>query len=184
MASFKNIIVFVALPSEFRIDHPNITVIYTGVGKVNAAIMATKTLPLYNPEDTIVYNYGSAGSKVLVKNLLYKCTKFEQSDMDARPLVDSIGITPYDEEIYPNISNLIEFDEAMSGYLCSTADRFQENPSAPIVDMEAYSIAKVCKIFGFDFTAYKFVSDDGNADEWEQNHMNGAELFKEVLNEH
>ena len=178
----KNIIVFVALPSEFKIDHPNITVIYTGVGKVNAAIMATKTLPLYNSEDTIVYNYGSAGSKVLVKNFLYKCTKFEQSDMDARPLVESIGITPYDDCIYPDIPSLITFDD--DGFLCSTADRFQENPSAPIVDMEAYSIAKVCKIFGFDFVAYKFVSDDGNADEWEQNHMNGADLFREVLDVH
>jgi len=184
MENIKHIIVFVALPSEFELDHPNVTVVYTGVGKVNAAIMATKTLPLYNPEDTIVYNYGSAGSKVLVKNILYKCTKFEQSDIDARPLVDSVGTTPYDEEIYPQVSSLIEFDESLSGYLCSTADKFQENPSAPIVDMEAYSIAKVCKIFGFDFTAYKFVSDDGNADEWEQNHMNGADLFKEVLNEH
>ena len=52
------------------------------------------------------------------------------------------------------------------------------------VDMEAYSIAKVCKIFGFDFVAYKFVSDDGNADEWEQNHMNGADLFMRVLDVH
>ena len=184
MENIKHIIVFVALSSEFDLDHPNVTVVYTGVGKVNAAIMATKTLPLYNPEDTIVYNYGSAGSKVLVKNILYKCTKFEQSDIDARPLVDSVGTTPYDEEIYPQVSSLIEFDEALSGYLCSTADKFQENPSALIVDMEAYSIAKVCKIFGFDFAAYKFISDDGNADEWEQNHMNGADLFKEVLNEH
>ena len=176
----KHIVVFVALPSEFQLDHPNITVVYTGVGKVNAAIMATKTLPLYNPEDTIVFNYGSAGSKVLIKNLLYKCTKFEQFDMDARPLVDSIGITPFDNEIYPKIESLIVFED--SGYLCSTADKFQENPSAPIVDMEAYSIAKVCKIFGFDFAAYKFVSDNGDANEWEQNHMNGADLFMEVLN--
>ena len=177
----KNIVVFVALPSEFQLDHPNVTVVYTGVGKVNAAIMATKTLPIYDAKDTLVYNYGSAGSKTLVKNILYKCTKFEQFDMDARPLVESIGITPYDEEIYPAIPSLIVFNEAMSGYLCSTADKFQENPSAHLVDMEAYSIAKVCKIFGFDFAAYKFVSDDGNADEWKQNHMNGADLFKEVI---
>jgi adenosylhomocysteine nucleosidase len=176
----RHIVVFVALPSEFQLNHPNITVVYTGVGKVNAAIMATKTLPLYNPEDTIVFNYGSAGSKVLIKNLLYKCTKFEQFDMDARPLVDSISITPFDNEIYPKIESLIVFED--SGYLCSTADKFQENPSAPIVDMEAYSIAKVCKIFGFDFAAYKFVSDNGDANEWEQNHMNGADLFMEVLN--
>lgn len=175
------IIVFVALKSEFEFEHPNVSVVYTGVGKVNAAIMATKTLPSYNPENTIVLNYGSAGSKTLVKNLLYKCTRFEQFDMDARPLVANSGITPYDDEIYPEIESSIVFEE--SGYLCSTADKFQENPSAPIVDMEAYSIAKVCKIFGFNFAAYKFISDDGNANEWEENHMNGADLFKDILND-
>jgi len=45
MENIKHIIVFVALPSEFDLVHPNVTVVYTGVGKVNAAIMAAFTLP-------------------------------------------------------------------------------------------------------------------------------------------
>jgi adenosylhomocysteine nucleosidase len=104
--------------------------------------------------------------------------------MDARPLVDNIGETPYDEMIYDNMSKVIMFDEDVynSGYLCSTTDKFQENPSADLVDMESYSIAKVCKIFGFDFMAYKFVSDDGNSEEWKENHKTGAEIFLKELN--
>jgi adenosylhomocysteine nucleosidase len=182
----KNIVLFVALESELPAENlpENVEIYYTGVGKVNAAIKATSVLSVKDSNNTLVINYGSAGSKILKKNHLYRCTKFEQADMDARPLVDNIGETPYDEKIYEKMSKVIMFDKDEDGYLCSTADRFQENPLVPIVDMEAYSIAKVCKIFGYNFTAYKFVSDNGNAEEWEQNHMNGADLFMEILNVH
>jgi len=181
----KNILIFVALESELsNIDLPeNVEIFYTGVGKVNAAIKATNVLSFRNSQNTLVVNYGSAGSKILSKNNIYKCSKFEQSDMDARPLVENIGETPFDDYIYVNMPSVISFDDGYEskGYLCSTADKFQENPSAPLVDMEAYSIAKVCKIFGFDFVAYKFVSDDGNSEEWQENHHNGAKLFLREL---
>jgi len=185
----KNIILFVALESELpNVNLPdNVEIHYTGVGKVNAAIKATSVLSVKDSKNTLVVNYGSAGSKVFNKNYLYRCTKFYQADMDARPLVDNIGKTPYDEMIYENMSKVIMFDKDEDGYLCSTADKFQENPSAHLVDMESYSIAKVCKIFGFDFVAYKFVSDDGNSDEWKENHKNGAFYFLqelELINEH
>ena len=177
-----NVILFVALKTELPAENlpDNVEIYYTGVGKVNSAIKATSILSVKDSKNTLVINYGSAGSKILNKNNLYRCTKFEQADMDARPLVDNIGETPYDAMIYENMTSLITFDGY--GYICSTADKFQENPPAPLVDMEAYSIAKVCKIFGFDFVAYKFVSDDGNSDEWKENHKNGAELFFLELN--
>ena len=177
-----NIFLFVALGTELpAVNLPDyVEIYYTGVGKVNAAIKATNVLSVKDSKNTLVINYGSAGSKILNKNNLYRCTKFEQADMDARPLVDNIGETPYDENIYENMTNLITFDGY--GYICSTADKFQENPSVPLVDMEAYAIAKVCKIFGFDFVAYKFVSDDGNSEEWKENHKNGVEDFLFELN--
>ena len=177
----KNIILFVALESELpNVNLPNnVEIHYTGVGKVNAAIKATSVLSVKDSKNTLVINYGSAGSKVLDKNNLYICNKFEQADMDARPLVDNIGETPYDQTIYENMTSLITFDGY--GLICSTADKFQENPSALIVDMESYAIAKVCKIFGFDFVAYKFVSDDGNSEEWKENHKNGVFYFLEEL---
>lgn len=181
----KTVLLFVALESEF----PNtnlpygVEVYYTGVGKVNAAIKATSVLSMRDSKNTLVLNYGSAGSKVLSKNNIYKCSKFEQSDIDARPLAENIGETPFDDIFYENMPSIISFDDGYDSkaYLCSTADKFQENPSAPLVDMEAYSIAKVCKIFGFDFVAYKFVSDDGDSDEWQDNHHNGAKLFLREL---
>jgi adenosylhomocysteine nucleosidase len=51
-----------------------------------------------------------------------------------------------------------------------------------ICDMEAYSLAKVCKIYGFDFTSYKYVSDSGNPSDWEKNHNKGIQLFLNELN--
>jgi nucleoside phosphorylase len=47
--------------------------------------------------------------------------------------------------------------------------------------MEAYALAKVCKIYGYDFTAFKFISDDGNPDDWEENHHLGVEKFLKKL---
>jgi adenosylhomocysteine nucleosidase len=52
-----------------------------------------------------------------------------------------------------------------------------------VCDMEAYSIAKVCKIYGFDFVSYKYISDNGDANDWKQNHNKGIEKFLEKLKE-
>ena len=114
----KNIVLFVALDSELPAENlpENVEIYYTGVGKVNAAIKATSVLSVKDSNNTLVINYGSAGSKILNKNHLYRCTKFEQADMDARPLVDSIGETPYDEMIYENMSKVIMFDKDEDGY--------------------------------------------------------------------
>ena len=50
-----------------------------------------------------------------------------------------------------------------------------------LVDMEAYALAKTCRNFGIDFVSYKYISDDGNADDWEKNCGKGMEEFKKVL---
>jgi adenosylhomocysteine nucleosidase len=170
-------ILFVALPSELPNELvPNgIDVVYTGVGKVNAAIKATETLKGLDPKDTIVINYGSAGGHEVMVGNLFKCKTFIQRDMDARPFAEET-ITPFDNEI---VMGKIDFNGL--GYnICYTQDHFETIPSV-ICDMEAYSIAKVCKIYGFDFTAYKYVSDNGNPDDWETNHNKGIELFLKAL---
>ena len=52
-----------------------------------------------------------------------------------------------------------------------------------VVDMEAYALAKTCRNFGIDFVSYKYISDDGNADDWEKNCGKGTKEFKKLLNE-
>lgn len=174
------VILFVALESEFpKIEHANLSIHYTGVGKVNSAIKSTQILS--KEQNALVLNYGSAGTNSLNVNEIYKCTSFTQFDIDARPLVEIKGKTPYDNIIYPEIPDIISFGN--DGKTCCTADFFQQNPSCEIVDMEAYSIAKVCKIHNLNFISYKFISDDGNSDDWLNNHVNGKDLFIDILNE-
>jgi len=181
--SNMKIILFVALPSEFPAEKApmGVDVIYTGVGKINAAIKATETLQNLSPEDTIVINYGSAGAFEGWVGQLLKCKTFVQNDIDARPFAKKT-ITPFDDIVYPKLSNgdSISFG---SGMVCYTQDRFENNPSE-ICDMEAYSIAKVCKIYGFDFTSYKYISDSGNHEDWSENHNKGIEMFLSTLNEY
>jgi adenosylhomocysteine nucleosidase len=171
---------FVALPSEFPAEKApmGVDVIYTGVGKINAAIKATQVLENLSPADTIVLNYGSAGAFEGWLGQLFKCKTFVQNDIDARPFVKKT-ITPFDDIIYPKLSNgdTISFG---TGMVCYTQDKFEKKPSE-ICDMEAYSIAKVCKIYGFDFTAYKYISDDGKHDDWNDNHVKGIDIFLEQL---
>ena len=180
----KHIILFVALESELpkELVPPNVSLYYTGVGKVNAAIKATEVIRGFGmggwePDDVVVLNYGSAGSNTIPKGTLADCRYFIQQDM-----ITPFGHrheTPFDSEIYPEIKEpTIEFG---TGYVCRTQDKFEDNPQG-IFDMEAYSIAKVCKIYGFDFRAYKYISDGGDIDEWEENHSKGKELFVEQLN--
>jgi adenosylhomocysteine nucleosidase len=176
----KHIILFVALESELPQELvPNgVEIYYTGVGKVNAAIKATEVLSgLLSDFNATVLNYGSAGSNTIPKGTLADCRYFIQQDMNTP--FGKTHETPFDSEIYPEIKEpTIEFG---SGYVCRTQDKFEDNPQG-IFDMEAYSIAKVCKIYGFDFRAYKFISDGGDIDEWEVNHSKGKELFIEQLN--
>lgn len=179
----KHIILFVALESELprELVPENVSVYYTGVGKVNAAIKATQVINGFlmggwKAEDAIVLNYGSAGSNTIPKGTLAMCKYFIQNDMNT-PFGKSHE-TPFDELIYPELKEpTIEFG---TGYVCRTQDKFEDNPQG-IFDMEAYSIAKVCKINGFDFTAYKYISDGGDSTDWEANHRKGANLFLEKL---
>ena len=54
------------------------------------------------------------------------------------------------------------------------------------VDMEAYAIAKVCKLENIEFKCFKFISD--NADEnanndWKANLKLGASAFAKLVND-
>ena len=53
-----------------------------------------------------------------------------------------------------------------------------------VVDMEAYSLAKVCRNFEVPFISFKYITDgaDDEADsDWETNVKNGVEIFKEEI---
>jgi adenosylhomocysteine nucleosidase len=183
----KKIKLFVALESELpkELIPDGVEVYYTGVGKINAAIKATEILsPAYQvyKDTTIVLNYGSAGSKSVPTHSLVECKVFYQEDMDGRPF-SPMKTTPFDKEMYPQIGDEPVYFGS-GGFVCHTQDKFEQNPKNGVYDMEAYALAKVCKIYGYDFKAYKFISDDGNPDDWEENHHLGIEKFLKKLAEY
>ena len=168
--------IFVAALKE---ETPNLDFFYyTGVGKINATYNLTKIINKYKPTEII--NFGSAGTLNRKLNGLIECTKFYQRDMDVTALMSlQIGQTPYD-----NINEIINSE---NGYSCGSGDNFVTGKvplNTDVVDMEAYALAKVCKLENINFRCFKFISD--NADEnaskdWVKNNEKGAELFKHKL---
>ena len=152
-------------------------VLYTGVGKVNATYKLTNVLTKVYGKDRfdLVINYGTAASKTY--SGLVDCTKFIQRDMDATPMGLKIGETPFDNE--PSMIDFSHIKNPIGKNLtCYTGDSFVTDIQyMDVVDMEAYALAKTCRNFGIDFVSYKYISDDGNADDWEKNCGKGIEEF-------
>ena len=178
--NMSNILIVSALHQEIpKIDGglENYPILFTGVGKVNATYELTKVLLRDNYD--LVINYGTAASKVY--DGLVDCTMFIQRDMNATPLGFEIGETPFEPK-----SSLIDFSHIKNpiglNAFCYTGDSFVTDiKDMDVVDMEAYALAKVCRNFGIDFVSYKYISDDGNADDWEKNCSKGIEEFKNVI---
>ena len=81
-------------------EEASVSVLYCGVGKVNAAIALTRELRRYVHEARplpLVLNFGSAGSRVHVAGSLLACHEFVQRDMDVGGLGFPLGVTPFDE---------------------------------------------------------------------------------------
>jgi len=158
-------------------------VLYTGVGKVNATYKLTELLTRVYGKDRfdLVINYGTAASKTY--SGLVDCTKFIQRDMDATPMGLKIGETPFDNE--PSMIDFSHIKNPIGKNLtCYTGDSFVTDIQyMDVVDMEAYALAKTCRNLEIDFVSYKYISDDGNADDWEKNCGKGVEEFKKLLNE-
>lgn len=180
MNSDEKEIILIALEQEA----PNMAdwdnVFFTGVGKINAAMLATNLLDLY-PDVTKVWNFGTAGGITTDAGGLYQCTKFIQRDMLCTLKGVEQGETPFDSD-----PAVLDFGD---GLTCSTGDNFVTDPSAPLlgdmVDMEAYAIAKVCKRMGVEFECWKYISDkadDSSGGDWADNVANGEPHYIEKFN--
>lgn len=174
-------IVLIALEQEA----PNMkewdNVFFTGVGKVNATMLATEILVNF-PHVKKVWNFGTAGG-ITVDAGFYRCTNFIQRDMLCTVKDCVPGQTPF-EDLPMNIVT------GHGGKTCSTGDNFVTDPTAPLlgdlVDMEAYAIAKVCQRMGVEFECWKFISDQANEDggnDWASNVAKGEPYFIEKYNE-
>ena len=152
-------------------------IVYSGVGKVNAAITLCDALASCSPRKVV--NYGSAGALREGLSGLYRVTRFQQRDMDARGLGFALGQTPFEDDVIINVEG--------DGLSCGTGDNFVVAPpemNSDLVDMEAYALAKICQQKAVEFHCFKFVSDNANGDaanDWTQQLELGARLFSEQV---
>ena len=158
-------LILVAIEDELkRSDLPDHKIEYIGVGKVNAVFNALNAIKKHSPKQ--------------IKGLVEVSTFF-QRDMDASPLGFKVGQTPFEEDV--------EITFGREGVTCGTGDMFVTSTptlKTDIVDMEAFAIAKVCKLKNIDFRCFKFISDNADSEaknDWVDNVSLGAKLFIEKI---
>ena len=150
---------------------------HTGVGKINATYNSLKLISTHKPR--LVINYGTAGAINNSLKGIIECTKFYQRDMDVRGLNFELGETPLDK--------IKEIITSETGYSCGSGDSFVNKKidmNVDVVDMEAYAIAKVCKLENIEFKCFKFISDNANKNadnDWKRNLKIASNAFSNFI---
>lgn len=176
----KRYLIVAALEAETPGLQQYAPIVYTGVGKLNAAIGLYEAISKYQPD--LVINYGTAGAVTDVRGL-NKIGTFVERDMDAREIGFQRGIAPFSGDVLPKAS----------GVVLGTGDSFVSDSAkalegldiqVDLVDMEGYALWKVSQKLGVQFVSYKYISDEADGDapsDWETNVANGAKKFAALL---
>jgi adenosylhomocysteine nucleosidase len=181
-----------ALPLEGQgvFEQAGIPVLYTGVGKVNAAAVLMRELATLRsagrPLPGIV-NFGSAGSRRFLTGAVVACTAFHQRDMDVKGLGFAHGVTPF-EDVPAVLTTPSPFGD-LPVASCGTGDSFETaggDFACDVLDMEAYALAKVCHFEQVPFACVKYVSDGADhaaAADWQANLHRAADRFLALYRE-
>jgi adenosylhomocysteine nucleosidase len=187
--AYRILLVALEIELPYKQAPKDYKVVYTGVGKVNAAYATTRAISEahqlgFSPT---VINYGTVGTCRSDLSGMHRVTKFIQRDMNCEP-IELRGTTPF-EAGYPHI----DFGVGMQHHLTvGTGDQFVHeidhwlvHNEIDLVDMEAYAIAHVCKKMNADFTCYKYITDtvgtEHQADTWRSNVDNGVQEILRIL---
>ena len=147
-----------------------------GVGKVNAAINMLKLIQKYQPKQVI--NFGSCGS---LKNQkvgeIYEVGEI-YDDFEGCVVPDHDPILISDTRVKLFTTDTFYDSSAIYGNYYTEMIR-----KCDLVDMEGYSVAKVCESENISLSLYKWISDDGSKANWRANAAIGYNNFKIILNE-
>jgi len=164
-----------------------IEVLYTGIGKVNAAHGLTRALMQLRQAGAAlprVINFGTAGSHTFATGSLVACTSFVQRDMDVTALGFAQGTTPFDA-----LPAMLGFPVTLPHLphgICSSGDSFETRGpvlARDVLDMEGYALAKVCTLENVSFTCVKYITDGADhaaAGDWHANLPKAAAEFLAV----
>ena len=166
----SKLLIVMALPQESRglLERAGAQLLYTGVGKVNAAAALARRLAEMRCADAelpLVVNLGTAGSRTIPAHTLVACNRFAQRDMDVSGLGFTPGVTPFDAT--PPVIEFPGLFPHLPQLLCSTADSFathRHEVAGDLVDMEAFALARVCVAESARFACAKYVTDGADVD--------------------
>lgn len=186
MFNINQVALLMALPGESQglFEGANIPVVYSGIGKVNAAYAAMDVIQ--KTQCKVMINLGTAGSSKFKTHELVEVSTFVQRDMDISPLGFKVGETPFDP--LPGAIELIPYFPELPKGICGTGDSFETGaPKIPcdLVDMEGYALAKVCRKMGVQLISLKYITDgaDHNAhNDWQENLIYGSKKLFEYYN--
>jgi len=179
------LLIITALESELkRASLPQgVEIVYSGVGKINAAVAAVKAIQVYDPDQIV--NFGTAGKINPQLSGLLEIGKVIQRDMLTEPLAPR-GATPF-------CSRPREYLALSGNYRCGTGDSFVishdswlKEQQVDVVDMELFSIAAVAYELGVPWKSFKYITDDANENsgaEWQEKVNHGQVLFLKKLSE-
>ena len=180
------LLIVMALPQESRglLEAAGAQLLYTGVGKVNAAATLARRLAemrCTGAEQPMVLNMGTAGSRSVPAHTLVAANRFAQRDMDVSGMGLAPGVTPFDET--PPIIEFPSVFTQLPQVLCSTADSFathRHEIAGDVVDMEAFALARACLAENAKFACVKYITDGADSDSathWEAALDNAAQAF-------
>lgn len=187
-------LVVMALEMEAQglFERAGVPVLYTGLGKVNAALSLMRALRDRRREGGVlplVMNFGTAGSRTLRTGTLVACRQFVQRDMDVSGIGFPPGVTPF-EDVPTQLEFPPVFADLPTG-LCGSGDSFETGTAArlhcEVIDMEAYALAKVCHLEGVRFGCAKYVTDGADgaaAEDWQRNLPRAAAAFWQLYERH
>jgi adenosylhomocysteine nucleosidase len=180
------VVMALEIESQGLFAERNVDVLYTGLGKVNAAYRLARALTEHRARTGSVpqvVNFGTVGSPKLPAGSVVACHRFVQRDMDVTGLGFELGTTPFED--VPAMLQFPRLFQELPEAVCGTGDRFETGRpvvECDVIDMEGYALAKVCHLEGAGFAAVKFVTDgaDGNAGvDWQSNLPRAARAFVE-----
>ena len=108
-------------------------------------------------------------------------------DMDVSALGFAPGTTPFDP--LPAVLELAPRFPRLPAAICGSGDSFAAAAGVvqyDVMDMEAYALAKVCRMEGADFACAKYVTDGADeaaARDWQKNVAGAADAFVALYRE-
>jgi len=181
------VVIALELEGQGLFEQAEVSVLYTGLGKVNAALSLARRLSMLRAQrslPSLVVNFGTAGSRTFATGSVVACRKFVQRDMDVTGLGFALGETPFE-----SLPATLAFPAVFEGWpegVCGTGDRFETGAgglACDVIDMEAYALAKACLAEDVPFACAKYISDGADhtaADDWQASLPKAARAFLEL----